>query len=233
MDLTKFLAILQRKALFFSRADRLGDPFEGTVTKSTLDHQEDSLRHLSAQFPEQSDLLEQNRERVRLWRKNMRHWCYVLCWHCNAHESAAMWKLYARTEEAVAIRTTIGALAESLEDAENLVWIGSVKYINYETDHIDWMSGFNPLLHKRLSFSHENEIRAITRDNPPADINRDLGENPAPGLYLNVRLDRLIQSVHVAPESPAWFRYLVEGVLRKYELECPVVKSSLANDPLY
>jgi hypothetical protein len=33
MDLTKFLWMLQEKALFFTRADFLGDPYEGHYTE--------------------------------------------------------------------------------------------------------------------------------------------------------------------------------------------------------
>ena len=33
MDFTKFVSLLDKRALFFVRADKLGDPFEGTITK--------------------------------------------------------------------------------------------------------------------------------------------------------------------------------------------------------
>jgi hypothetical protein len=35
MDLAKFVSLLDTRALFFSRADLLGDAFEGSVTRSS------------------------------------------------------------------------------------------------------------------------------------------------------------------------------------------------------
>ena len=32
MDFTKFVSLLDRRALYFSRADKLGDPFEGSLS---------------------------------------------------------------------------------------------------------------------------------------------------------------------------------------------------------
>jgi hypothetical protein len=34
MDFTKFVSLLEKKALFFCRADKLGDPFEGVIFAS-------------------------------------------------------------------------------------------------------------------------------------------------------------------------------------------------------
>lgn len=33
MDFTKFVSLLEKSALFFARADKLGDPFEGAFSK--------------------------------------------------------------------------------------------------------------------------------------------------------------------------------------------------------
>ena len=53
MDLAKFIWILQKKALFFARADQLGDPYEGHYTEpyvESLDHSADlAARHIIVQ----------------------------------------------------------------------------------------------------------------------------------------------------------------------------------------
>jgi len=36
MDFTKFVSLLDRRELFFSRTDRLGDPFEGSCPRKNL-----------------------------------------------------------------------------------------------------------------------------------------------------------------------------------------------------
>ena len=34
MNFTKFVSLLEKQALFFARADKLGDPFEGSFSKA-------------------------------------------------------------------------------------------------------------------------------------------------------------------------------------------------------
>ena len=45
-DFTKFVDLLERRALFFGRADAMDDPFEGTYTRPNMD--ERKLRMLEA-----------------------------------------------------------------------------------------------------------------------------------------------------------------------------------------
>jgi hypothetical protein len=48
MDLSKFIWMIQRDALFFCRSDLLGDPFEGHYTKAIADEQENYIRTLQS-----------------------------------------------------------------------------------------------------------------------------------------------------------------------------------------
>lgn len=84
----------------------------------------------------------------------------VNCWHANEHESAAMWKLYLKSDEGIAIQSTYKRLKESIIDDEDVL-IGKVNYIDYETDIIDPNNQYGSLIHKRKSFEHEKEIRAV------------------------------------------------------------------------
>jgi hypothetical protein len=73
MDLSKFLAILQKQSLFFPRATLLGDPFEGSSTKLMVDHRDWIMKNrafdpaLAAwkEVPDEMSLL-QNYRRNRL-----------------------------------------------------------------------------------------------------------------------------------------------------------------------
>jgi hypothetical protein len=94
----------------------------------------------------------------------------------NESESAAMWRLYSQTTEAIAIVTTaarLHALVTKIDvnaqvASENKFipllapLVGIVKYANYETDAIPIGNGYYPLFHKRSSFAHENEVRALS-----------------------------------------------------------------------
>ena len=58
IDFTKFVSLLDKQALFFARADRLSDPFEGSYSKANIklrpimynDMPEDSFNEMQRQF---------------------------------------------------------------------------------------------------------------------------------------------------------------------------------------
>ena len=144
MDFTKYAALISRRALFFSTPDRLGDPFEGSVTQSTADE-----RRRWAKNPEvlTRHYLEQRR------------WMPVSCWHLNELESAAMWRLYLKSDEGVAIRSSFARLRDSVRDFAFPVFIGVVNYLDFATDRFREGISFAPLFHKRRSFDHERETQ--------------------------------------------------------------------------
>ncbi len=108
IDFTKFVSMLEDKALFFCRADLLGDPFEGFLPQSTIDFY----------FPPDVETKvagQANKDR-KMVAKIARQNVFVNCWHANEHESAAMWHLYS--DKGVAIRSTFGRLKASLGASE-------------------------------------------------------------------------------------------------------------------
>ena len=53
----------------------------------------------------------------------------VSCWHMSTCESAAMWSLYSKTNEGIAIRSTVGRLLEQVDRNTNVyIKIGKVIY---------------------------------------------------------------------------------------------------------
>ena len=234
MDFSKFLSLLDRKALFFTRADRLGDPFEGSYSKINV-----KLRPaVHKDMPEEA--LEKMLERVPEANKIAPRFTYVNCWHINDYESAAMWKLYPRSHEGIAIRSNFKLLVESLNGyLERDVYIGTVKYIDYDTEWLPEGYTFYPFLHKRKSFEHEHELRAIILKPGIANdgtrwrkVSPELA-SPELGLYVQVELATLIERVYVSPEAPEWFGELVTSVASKYNLQKEVKKSSLSDGPVY
>jgi hypothetical protein len=90
------------------------------------------------------------------------------------HESAAMWKIYTITKESIAIRSTFAKLRDRLD--ENC-FIGTVKYIDYETDFFPHGNVLYPFVHKRKSFAYENEIRALTHVLPWDEIHKSASQD--------------------------------------------------------
>lgn len=87
---------------------------------------------------------------------------YANSWHVNEFESAAMWDLYLKSPEGIAVETTFGRLRDSFSvEPTHRVFIGTVNYIDYDTMPLPWDNSLLLALHKRKSFSHEQELRAL------------------------------------------------------------------------
>ena len=132
-----------------------------------------------------------------------------------------MWKLYsANVTNAVAIETTYQRMYQALGE-DPYIDIGKVKYIDYKKQfsHI----GCGAFWYKRKSFEHEREVRALIRNH----------ENTGKGISQPVDLDVLIKKVYVSPYAPEWFAQVVRDVVNKYNLDKPVVYSSMQEQPFY
>jgi hypothetical protein len=266
MDFAKYVALLEDGALWFSRADklgesfgdRLGDPFEGTLSHATLEalrRNYSGIENEGRELSSEEDVAEQVDLALRTSRL-MRQWTYVNSWHMNERESAAMWRLYARSNEAVAIQSTYSKLRDCLpskvqvgkpdvsgiagewNEGDSPVYLGIVQYIDYGTEPISQDNAFYPFVHKRKSFEHEQELRAVISSVP-------FVEEPDGGMYIpesaanletgcrvRVSLDALIEGIYVAPTAPTWFRRVVQAVTSKYDLAHKTARSSLDAAPL-
>src|SRR5581483_6157029 len=230
MDFAKYVAMLDRRALFFARADLLGDPFEGSVTeldvKVRSERAKARLESLLAFNVDLPDAALMNSQ----FNRSVREWTYINCWHRNAGESAAMWKLYAQSNQAVAITTTYNKLVEVLPQQ---AYVGAVRYVDYKSTTVDTLNVLGLFMHKRLSFEHEQEIRAVMPIWTSGCAVNLFTPNPHQGISVPVDLGGLIEKIYAAPEAPEWFRDLVSQVSVKYGLARAVVTSSLDDRPLY
>ena len=224
LDFTKFVSLLDKTALFFARADKLGDPFEGAFSKVNV-----ALRPLiyKDKIPEHmlKNVFHLNRE--------SRRFTLVSCWNWSGYESAAMWKLYSREHDGIAIRTDFKSFKESFTCSED-IFIGRVAYVDYETNFIDERNLLAPYLSKRKSFEHENEVRALNIAFPTHNGKIDLSQDVYDvGTYYEVDLSLLIKEVIVAPYAEDWLVELVQSVAARYTLKAPISRSSLADAPTW
>ena len=219
MDFTKLVSLIDTNALFFARSDLLGDPYEGAIS-----YLNKALQPLL--YKDKIPL--ENLEGISSFMDRQRQWTFISCWHMNEVESAAMWKVYAQTNEAVAIQSTYQILQNLLP--EN-TYIGVVKYIDYETQWLPESNAMFPYVHKRKSFSYEKELRAVIYD-IPSNIPEYLA-SPDDGRFVPIDVQNLVQRVYIAPMSPSWFRSLVKNVLSKYDLSIRIAESALDKPPIF
>lgn len=220
LDLPKFIALIDSRALWFTQARQFKDPYEGIYSNPSRVAVEAELRrHLKPELVEVAlRKLEQTRALMPLT-------TFINCWHQSAHESAAMWQLYSAGGHGLAIRSTVGHLKESVLDRRPF-YIGAVQYADYDTVQMQQGNMFVPFLYKRLSFEYEREVRAITADFPidQVDWTKYAGERPS-GIALETDVMRLVERVFVDPTSESWFVSVVESVF----LECTDLKSRSPN----
>lgn len=222
ISFAKYVFLLSQKSLFFCRADLFNDPFEGSYSKANV-----KLRPIVYEGKIPETALKQMAD-FSMWSKE---WTHITSWHYNNYESAAMWKLYAGRNELVAIQSSYERLVNCLP---NNVFVGLVKYIDYERDWLPEGNTFFPFMHKRRSFEYEQEVRAIVRDLPSKNGKIPVGmPNKNKGINIDVNLDNLIENIYIAPTSPKWYLDLVRDVTMKYDLDKQVISSDLDKEPVY
>lgn len=239
LDFSKFVGLLQSRALYFARADTLGDPFEAAAGLSSRETEyysnlfraySNGLKSLSdelgpehALFPE-SDIEKHARGLVKASKQvgaKVARTNYVSCWHASEYESEALWRTYAPPPSAgVALRTTFGKLDNALL-SEELIKFGHVNYVDYSNA----FAGLNDRIFcKRISLSHENEVRAVLEAS-------EMTESDTRGICVQWRVNEAIDAFVVSPFAPDWFFKVTKDLVEKYEVHIPIVKSELSAQP--
>jgi hypothetical protein len=237
MDFQKFVSLLDKQALFFGKVQMLQDNYEGTLplfvklvkARTSKLFSSDNTYHKNL-----DDFL-----------KLLRATTLVNTWHINEVESAAMWHLYSNNNAGIAIQSTYERLSESFNNnKQDPVWISMVRYIDYNKDMFGLSNTFEAFTCKRLSFQHENELRAftsvlghrfmeslldqskkVTRLHWPEKISQY--DREAYGKYVPIKLDLLIERIYLSPSSQDWHIDLVKSIAKKYNINKEIIKSKL------
>jgi hypothetical protein len=201
MDLAKFVWLLTHKQLYFTRLDLLSDSHEGSVTPQTAKGIDEFLKLRGAKVG-----WEQLSKLYQLSRRTT----FINCWYAGNNESEAMWRLYCGAGHGVAIRTTYTLLVDSIKK-DNDIFIGLVSYIDYEREGFPSANMFYPVMHKRLAFAHEREVRMVTS---PSKY-RASSPEPAPAsLTFEWDPTHLIEAVYVDPYAPEYYFEAVQSIVK-------------------
>lgn len=165
MDLSKLLDILVHNQLSFPRTDLFEDNYEGHPDRY-VDYVKKSYMENAflRSFGELNGFTTTGMIKNSIQIANLSS--YISCWHMNKHESAAMWKLYCSSADAVAIKTTVGKLNQVLGNSNQDLIKGEIIY-DFDFVMVPTISHINyldSLFIKRPSFVHENEYRIIYHD---------------------------------------------------------------------
>ncbi|SHM13008.1 hypothetical protein [Flavobacterium chilense] len=211
LDLSKFLDLLLSKKLFMSRSDKFEDQYEGTFSEPTYEE----IKKLAIDNPEFLNYYKTHREKVA-----------ISSWHINEYESFAMWQIFTKNNEGLAIQSTIGRLQKAVKPENNFdQYIGEVNYIDYKKEYIPFDDLFFPFLFKRKSFQYEREVRILT-DTSKSDLKLN------DGLKINVDLKQLIEKIYIHPKSENWYKKLVIELVERLDFGFEIEKSDLESDIL-
>jgi hypothetical protein len=254
MELAEFVSMLNRKALFFVKANKLRDPYEGIIPAYTnmirsKRNNEEQKRYFQGAYESNNGISRKVAQTMIEQFQMYRQLVLINPWHYNEYESAAMWSLYSHENAGIAIQSTTRSLSECFNDNnEDVIWIGKVQYLDFSKDWMnEWNNLFQAFVTKRKSFEYEKEIRAVTCL-PDDNVSRHLLANGATeennvfssrertikpkeltdkGKYVSADLHVLVEKVYVAPYAEPWFEEVVESLLSKYDLDSVVIKSDL------
>jgi|PersoiStandDraft_1058852.scaffolds.fasta_scaffold29681_2 hypothetical protein len=227
LDLSKFVSMLATSSLFFARADCLGDPLEGSSSRPSVANRPELIADFAKEHGAVGDIESESRRMAGIISQTQQEQLkrtYVNCWHMNEHESAAMWRLYAKSDEAIAIKSRYSTLVRCIDEH---CYVGQIVYLDYEVDPMPQGNALIPFVCKRMSFEHEHELRAVTT------LNSADGKAHPTGIQKSVDLNALIETVYVSPLSATWFKETVMDLTQKYGLQKQVLQSNLLVDPVY
>ena len=200
MSFSRFLWLLQRKQLWLSRADLLGDAWEialaGDQLQLVIDRHPPISLPLKAEQPESA--IDRASRIISKWRQTT----FVNCWCASEHESHALWRVYCGATEGIALETNYGKLIASLH-GQNLC---KVSYenpgSNKRTPTLEDL-----VTKKRPMFEYEHEFRIW-------QVESEVSE--APGLPIDWHPEEHIVSIRVHPEADDSFKQTVRAAVADY-----------------
>lgn len=233
LTLPKFVDLLHSKTLFFTRADLLrnDDKTEGASLTNAGSATIKAIGEVAAMqgeltFPGQPLLTFAQMHELLLKRHNAQEEMlaryFVNCWHMNEHEDFAMWRIYSEPF-GVCVQSTYDSLVNCFNDKDygfyrktGKIYVGEVKYVDWDRYIIPMDNGFWPLMHKKREFGYERELRCLVWE-----FNKSV-------VKVGVDLERLVHRIYINPYTPAWFHEVISSLCKKYDLgEGKVIQSSL------
>lgn len=247
MNLPKFISLLDKKSLFFTRADKFQDPYEGILPKfnELKNNRFDIYQHVISKFKTNQEFEKTIQETIpnsmKYTLNELKKITLINSWYMSNYQSAAMWDLYSHKNSGIAIQSTYKNLKSSFDNNhEDTIWIGKIKYIDYEKEWMDEWNLYEAFAIKRKSFEHEQEIRAVTSlpdrigpsvynpQKPKKEPRKiDTSKLTSVGKYVEVDLDILIDRIYLTPFSSPDFHKVILTLLKKYELEKNISISEL------
>ncbi len=228
MDFSKFVALLEKKSLYFCRGDILKniDPYEGSYTKSELEFLDTQAMLITKGDPKER--YEMMRYINHASQEYSSGTTFINCWHANSRESVAMWRVFISSNTGIAIKTDFDSLKQSLISAKPEIFASVIQYIDHYHDNISYEANvLLPMTRKNLAYEYEQEVRLMFMysDSPPEYEDTIINgqhsvhalPSKLPGIDIPINLDELIKEIYIDPKADQWFVELVKEVFETYK----------------
>jgi hypothetical protein len=203
MSLAKFISLLDKKQLWLSRSDTLGDNWELTLAGKQLERviQRHPIDHVGNKNSNESAI-----NRTQRIIKNWRNTTFVNCWSLDENESHALWQLYCGLNEGVSIQTTLPHLNYLLITNTKL----SLERVVYQPAGMleKTPSIQNLITSKRPMFAFEKEIRLY--------LTVDKNLDNLPGVALPWIPSEHIEAIYIHPDASLFFKGVVEDFVKQF-----------------
>ncbi|MCQ6523999.1 DUF2971 domain-containing protein [Bacillus paranthracis] len=232
MDFTKLVSLVSTQSIYLCRSDEFKDVFEGALFGYGVEKAREDIEKMysglgvsegfmNSQLDKVDKLVDFTNNLAENNRKNV----FINCWHLNEYESAAMWDLYLKSNEGIAIQTTFDKIKQSLNVCEEDIYIGEVEYLDHTKQKNLSISYLELFFTKRISFKHEQEVRLVYALTPFHEEYEE--HSDVKGKSIQVDLTHLIERVYVSPDAAPWFVDVVKVILEKFNIDAEVIHSEL------
>lgn len=236
LDFPRFLALLENKAIHFSHVSSFEDKYDGMFNCFNADDFYDITDEMKIIRIDSSSLDRRTSEESANIRECIKSYYQlwidgtgVSCWRIAEGESHAMWRAYLKSDESVAIESTVDNLKRALSPGNYKLKIRRVKYIDYSQEKIPIDSPLNGFFYKNKYFEHEKELRLICyilNEKMPEPVSLEYPQKiHKNGVNLPVDLNSLIAAIYISPYAASWFGELVNAVAKRFALQVPIYPS--------
>lgn len=202
MDLFKYLDLIKSKKLFLSRIDTFHDKYEGKGLSREEIH---TAFDVSPTDKFTQAIISSNEMLKKI--------SYVSSWHINDNESSVMWDAYSNNNGGIAIKSTVGALKQSITSDENIY----ISRIQYDRSKLDLKNFYKPILFKRPEFQEEKEVRVFFVENINKVLLKEIDINALPKFKkININPDTLIEAAYYHPLTVDWVIESINSIIGDY-----------------
>jgi hypothetical protein len=237
----KFESLLVDKGLFFCRLDKFSDPFEGSVPTREVEFRINEAKKYASRFNLEFSLEKDDKPIADMHRRSKRT-TIANCWQINNNESDAMWQLYLKDNEGVAIQTHLSNMISLMDPIDDMVFPSKVRYIDYDKDI--WYDAteypvrdynfLTPFVHKRVEYEHENEFRFFI-EVKDAEQNEEYWDSQPilNGKIIKLNVNKLVEKVLFAPTADAKVKEKLERLATENGSKFNFEDSKLIGVPRY